>query len=62
MMKDHNIHYVNKFIHPYHGTECHVFITNEGYYYTDALENHTEYNYICKKNEDYIDALADIFF
>ena len=62
MMKEHNIQYVNKFMHPYHDTECLVYKINKSYYYTDSLENHTELHYICKANEDYIDALADIFF
>ena len=62
MMKEYNTHYVNKFTHPFHGTECLVYQTNKSYYYTDSLENHTEMHYICKYTEDYFDALADIFF
>lgn len=52
----------NKFMHPFHCTECLVYHTNKSYYYTDSLENHKEMHYICKENEDYFDALADIFF
>ena len=62
MTKEYNAHYVNKFTHPFHGTECLVYQTNKSYYYTDSLENHTELHYICENNEDYFDALADIFF
>ena len=62
MMKEHNAHYVNSFMHPLHGTECLVYQTNKSYYYTDSLENHTDLHYICENNEDYFDALADIFF
>lgn len=58
----HNRRYVNDFLHPYHGTKCLVYQINESYYYTDSLEYHKEMHYICEANEDYIDALADIFF
>ena len=57
-----NGRYVNKFTHPFHGTECHVYQKNKSYYYTDSSENHKEMHYICKNTEDYFDALADIFF
>lgn len=53
---------INKFMHPFHCTECFVYHTNKSYYYTDSLENHKEMHYICEANEDYFDALADIFF
>lgn len=59
---EHNVHYVNKFIHPHHGTECLTYYANKKYYYTYSLENHSVSHYICKENEDYFDALADIFF
>ena len=61
-MKPYNAQYVNKFMDPYTGRECHVYQTNKSYYYTDSLENHSEMHYICKNTEDYFDALADIFF
>lgn len=62
MTKEFNPHYVNKFTHPFHRTECHVYQKNKSYYYTDSLENHSHLHYICENNEDYFDALADIFF
>lgn len=62
MMKEYNMHYVDKFVHPYHCTECLVYQISQSYYYTDSIENHTELHYICKASEDYFDSLADIFF
>lgn len=53
MKKEYNAHYIDKFTHPHHGTECIIYQTNKSYYYTDSLENHTELHYICKHKEDY---------
>lgn len=54
--------YVDEVMHPWRETRCIVFLDNEQYIYRDAYEKYEVKHFICNIDEDYIEALADIFF
>lgn len=61
-MRLHNMSFVLTFAHPTHGTNCTVYRTDEGFFYTDSLDNEQEFHYICSLDKDVRMSLSERFY
>lgn len=57
-----NIKVEDVIIHPWRESRWFVYSDGRHYFYKDEYENFEKIHILCKINEDYVEALTDIFF